>query len=59
MTMTKNAKPSMPKNKNPKEFIRFIKEYSQSDITDKSIAKTLMSELTTKSLIGHNPFIIM
>ena len=46
--MAKNVKPSMPKTENAKEFIRIIKEYSQSDITDKSIVGTLMSELTTK-----------
>ena len=48
MTMAENVKPSMHKIENAKEFIRLIKEYSQSDITDKSIVGTLMSELTTK-----------
>lgn len=48
MTMTENVKQSMSMTKNTKEFLKLIKEYSQSDITDKSIVRTLMSELTTK-----------
>jgi len=48
MTMAENVKASMPNTENAMEFIRLIKEYSQSDITDKSIVGTLMSELTTK-----------
>ncbi|KAJ1434267.1 hypothetical protein SESBI_05616 [Sesbania bispinosa] len=48
MTMAENVKPSMPKTKNAREFMKMIKEYSQSDIIDKSIVGTLMSELTNK-----------
>ncbi|XP_027905897.1 uncharacterized protein LOC114165484 [Vigna unguiculata] len=55
MTMAENVKPSMPKTENAKEFIRLIKEYSQSDITDKSIVGTLMSELTTKKFDWSQP----
>jgi len=55
MTMAENVKPSMPKTENAKEFIRMIKEYSQSDITDKSIVGTLMSELTTKKFDWSQP----
>ena len=45
--MAENVKPTMPKTGNAKEFMFKIKEYSQSDIVDKSIIGTLMSELTT------------
>ncbi|XP_052724124.1 uncharacterized protein LOC128193961 [Vigna angularis] len=48
-------KPSMPKTENAKEFMKMIKEYSQSDITDKSIVGTLMSELTTKKFDWSQP----
>ena len=47
MTMAENVKPSMPKVENAREFLMKVKEYSQSDITDKSIVGNLMSELTT------------
>lgn len=43
-----NIKPSMPKTENASEFMALIKEFSQSDLADKSIVGTLMSELTTK-----------
>ncbi|KAJ1377678.1 hypothetical protein SESBI_48642 [Sesbania bispinosa] len=46
--MAENVKPSMPKTENAREFMKIIKEYSQSDITDKSIVGTLMNEPTTK-----------
>ncbi|KAL2236224.1 UNVERIFIED_CONTAM: hypothetical protein Sindi_1354600 [Sesamum indicum] len=48
MTIAESTKPSMPKTDNAREFLMKIKEYSQSDITDKSIVGSLMSELTTK-----------
>ena len=50
MTMVENVKPTMPKTDNAKEFMLKIKEYSQSDIANKSIVGTLMSELTTKKV---------
>ncbi|KAJ1386813.1 hypothetical protein SESBI_40504 [Sesbania bispinosa] len=43
MTMAENVKPSMPKTENAREFMKMIKEYSQSDITDKSVVGTLMT----------------
>ena len=46
--MVENVKPIMPKTNNAKEFMLEIKEYSQSNIVDKSIVGTLLSELTTK-----------
>jgi len=55
MTMVENVKPSMPKTENAKEFIRLIKEYSQSYITDKSIVGTLISEFTTKKFDWSQP----
>lgn len=48
MIMTENIKPSMLKTKNIKEFILKVKEHSQSDLANKSIVGSLMSELTTK-----------
>jgi len=55
MTMAENVKPSMPKIDNAKEFKVKIKEYSQSDITNKSIASNLLSELTTKKFDWSQP----
>ena len=55
MTMAENVKPSMPKTENAREFLMRIKEYSQSDIADKSIVRTLMSELTTKKFDWSRP----
>ncbi|XP_047174291.1 uncharacterized protein LOC124841951, partial [Vigna umbellata] len=55
MSMAENVKPSMPKKENAKEFMKLIKEYSQSNITDKSIVGTLMSELTTKKFDWSHP----
>ncbi|KAM0894217.1 hypothetical protein ACQ4PT_024623 [Festuca glaucescens] len=48
MMIAKNVKPSMPKTENAKEFMLKLKEFSQSDLIDKFIMGTLMSELTTK-----------
>ncbi|WVZ16658.1 hypothetical protein V8G54_009640 [Vigna mungo] len=45
----------MPRMENVKEFMKLIKEHSQSDITDKSIVGTLMSELTTKKFDWSQP----
>ena len=55
MTMAENVKLAMPKINNAKEFMLKIKEYSQSDIADKSIVGTLMSELTTKKFDWSQP----
>ena len=46
--MAESIKPSMPKTEKAREFILKIKEQSQSDVADKSIVGSLMSELTTK-----------
>lgn len=48
MSMAESIKPSMPKTGKAREFILKIKEQSQSDVADKSIVGSLMSELTTK-----------
>jgi len=48
LMVAENVKPSMPKTENAKEFMAKLKEYSQSDITDKSIAGNLLTELTNK-----------
>ena len=55
MTMAENVKPSMPKTNNAKEFMMKIKELSQSDITDKSIVGTLMSDLTNAKFEWSQP----
>ncbi|KAF7814761.1 UBN2 domain-containing protein [Senna tora] len=55
MMMAKNVKPSMSQTDNAKKFMIKIKEYSQSDITDKSIVSSLMSELTTKKFEWSQP----
>ena len=55
MTIAENVKPSMPKTENAREFMMRIKEYSQSDIADKSIVGSLMSELTTKKFDWSQP----
>ncbi|KAF9685346.1 hypothetical protein SADUNF_Sadunf03G0045100 [Salix dunnii] len=48
MSMGESIKPSMPKIEKAREFILKIKEQSQSDVADKSIVGSLMSEMTTK-----------
>ncbi|KAF9661836.1 hypothetical protein SADUNF_Sadunf19G0110200 [Salix dunnii] len=48
MSMAESIKPSMPKTEKAREFILKIKAQSQSDVADKSIVGSLMSELTTK-----------
>ena len=48
MSMAESVKPSMPKTEKAREFILKIKAQSQSDVADKSIVGSLMSELTTK-----------
>ncbi|KAL8143958.1 hypothetical protein V2J09_016990, partial [Rumex salicifolius] len=55
MTMAESVKPSMPKTDNAREFMRKIKECSQSDLADKSIVGSLMSELTTKKFDWSQP----
>ncbi|XP_019429899.1 PREDICTED: uncharacterized protein LOC109337392 [Lupinus angustifolius] len=55
MSISNNVKPSMPKTNNAREFMRMIKEYSQSDITDKSLVGNLMTELTTKKFDWSQP----
>ncbi|XP_010556022.1 PREDICTED: uncharacterized protein LOC104825398 [Tarenaya hassleriana] len=47
ITMAKSVKPSMPKTESAKKFMQKVKEYSQSDLADKSVG-SLMSELTMK-----------
>ncbi|KAG7564986.1 Integrase catalytic core [Arabidopsis suecica] len=55
MTMAESVKPSMPKTEKAREFIKKIKECSQSDLADKSIVGGLMSELTTKKFDWSQP----
>ena len=55
LTMAANVKPSMPKTDNAREFMRLVKDYSQSDITDKSIVGNLSSELTNKRFDWSQP----
>jgi len=46
--LAQNVKPSMPKTEDAKDIKEKIKEYSQLDITDKSIVSGLINELMTK-----------
>ena len=46
LIMATNVKPYMPKIDNAREFMKLVKDYSRSDITDKSIVGNLSSELT-------------
>ncbi|CAM8940925.1 unnamed protein product [Rhodiola kirilowii] len=55
MTMAENIKPSMPKTENAREFMHKIKECSRSDLADKSIVGSLMSQLTTKKFDWSQP----
>ncbi|RDX89624.1 hypothetical protein CR513_28633, partial [Mucuna pruriens] len=48
LTMVANVKTFMPKTNDDREFMKLVKEYSQSSITDKSIVGNLSSELTKK-----------
>ena len=43
ITLTENVNPFMPKTEDAKEFMEKIKEYSQSDITGKSIVSSLIN----------------
>ncbi|KAJ1434123.1 gag-polypeptide of LTR copia-type [Sesbania bispinosa] len=58
MTMAENVKPSMPKTKNAREFMKRIKEYSHSDITDKSIVGTLMTKLKSMGMQVNESFLV-
>jgi len=53
ITLTENVKPSMTKIEDAKQFMKKIRECSQSDITDKSIM-SLNESTTKKSDITHN-----
>ncbi|CAM8929222.1 unnamed protein product [Rhodiola kirilowii] len=55
MTVAENIKPSMPKTENSREFMHKIKECSRSDLADKSIVGSLMSQLTTKKFDWSQP----
>lgn len=55
MSMAESVKPSIPKTKKAREFIRMIKECSQSVLADKSIVGSLMGELTTKKYDWSQP----
>lgn len=48
MTMAENVKPFIPNTENAREFMKNVKKYSNSEITDKSVVGNLMSELMTK-----------
>jgi hypothetical protein len=55
ITMADNVKPSIPNTENAREFMKNVKEYSNSEITDKSVVGNLMSELTTKRFEWSQP----
>ena len=45
----------MPKIDNAREFMKLVKDYSKSDITNKSIMENLSSELTNKKYDWSQP----
>ncbi|XP_050877576.1 uncharacterized protein LOC127081356 [Lathyrus oleraceus] len=55
MTMDENIKPFIPNTKNTGEFMKNVKEYSNSEITDKPVMGNLMTELTTKKFEWSQP----
>ncbi|XP_056856782.1 uncharacterized protein LOC130506169 [Raphanus sativus] len=55
LTMVESINPSIPKTEKAREFIKKIKEYSQSELADKSIVGSLMNELTTKKFDWSQP----
>ena len=50
MTIASNIKSAIPKTDNAKEFMKFVEEHSQT--ANKSLARTLMSTLTTMKFDG-------
>lgn len=48
--MAANVKPSMPKIDNAREFVKLVKDCSQSNITDKSIMGNLSSEFNQQEI---------
>jgi len=48
MTMAANMKSFMPKTNNAREFMKLVRDCSQSNIIDKPITGSLSSELTNK-----------
>jgi len=50
MSIVSNIKSTLPKTDSLREFTKLVKEYSQT--TDKSLARTLMSTLTTMKFNG-------
>ncbi|XP_058761385.1 uncharacterized protein LOC131634778 [Vicia villosa] len=55
MTMADNVKSFIPNTENAREFMKNVKEYSNSEITDKFAVENLMSELTTKNFEWSQP----
>jgi len=52
MSIVSNIKSAFPKIDNAKEFMKFVEERSQT--ADKSLAKTLLSTLTTMKFNGSH-----
>ena len=50
MTIANNIKTTIPQTKSAKEYLKFVEERFHS--TDKSLASTLMVELTTMKYDG-------
>ena len=50
MNIASNIKTTFPKTEKAKDFLKFVEEYSQT--TDKSLAGTLMGNLTTMKFDG-------
>ena len=52
MTVANNIKSTLPRTESAKEFMDSVKESSQSEAADKSLAGTLMATLTTMKFDG-------
>ena len=48
LSIADNVKPSMPRTTNVREFLAEIKNFTNTDVIDKSVVATLMTDLSTK-----------
>ena len=48
LSIADNVKPSMPRSTNVREFLAEIKNFTNTDVIDKSVVATLMTDLSTK-----------
>lgn len=53
--MAENVKSFIPNTENARKFMKNVKKYSNSEITNKSVVGNLMSELMTKKFEWSQP----